>query len=210
MLPKTRRQGESQVRGCRKLASSAVVPVTLRHDATLRHGAATMPKNAAEERWIPATDAARLLGIAERTLRLRAERGQIERRRSGRHTLYRVPTLPEIETAGLPAATGTGADAALDAIGSHVIAAFNRAIGAAIDRAVAAELRAARAEALLSADTATAEFEQVRAELDAERRRADLAEATARDLGDALRKRAEVVRDLARRVGELERSRGSS
>jgi hypothetical protein len=53
--------------------------------------------------WLPPADAAIALGIAERTLRLWASRGEIQRRQSGKESLYAV--LPQSKRGSCPAST---------------------------------------------------------------------------------------------------------
>ncbi len=86
--------------------------------------------------WLPPADAAIALGIAERTLRLRASRGELQRRRDGRQTLYRVePQTTAAVDAGMPVAVANFTPA----IGIDVAA-----IAALAERAIRAEIEAER------------------------------------------------------------------
>lgn len=110
--------------------------------------------------WLPSADAARALGIAERTLRLHAERGQVVRRRDGRTVLYQVTPSAD---AGMPVAVAN-VGSAMPAT-SATDAGNTDALVSALERALE---RALRAE-LANASTA-AELANVRAELLAARK----------------------------------------
>jgi len=83
--------------------------------------------------WLPPADAARTLGIAERTLRLRASRGEIQRRRDGRQTLYRIdPQTTAAAHRGVPTA-GAGPTLAGAGDVASIVALAERAIRAEIE-----------------------------------------------------------------------------
>ncbi len=129
-------------------------------------------------RWLPAADAARALGIAERTLRHRAERGAVQRRRDGRAVLYLVTAaIPAIE-----AATPATETATETAIRQPATVADTAAVAALVNALQAALERAARAE-LAQAATA-AELER--------------AQAVAADLAQRLIRRGELLRRIVR------------
>jgi hypothetical protein len=65
--------------------------------------------------WLSSADAARALGLSERTLRLRAEHGEILRRRNGKSVLYHVPVTAGSEPSSM--ATWLPGDEAADALG---------------------------------------------------------------------------------------------
>jgi hypothetical protein len=107
--------------------------------------------------WLPATEAARVLGIAERTLRLHAERGRVARRRDGRAVLYQVTPATH---SGIPVA------AIVDVPAMPVIPATDTGNASALVTAlVDAVGRATRAE--LAADDARAELDRLRIDVDA-------------------------------------------
>ena len=123
-------------------------------------------------RLLPPREAAAALGISERALRLRGQRGTIDRHREGGAVLYVVPAATATATAaplpvpaGMPAATAA------------VLAPLVEALVAAERRAVAAEIEA----------------EQLRAQLAQVR-------AAAAELEAAHIKRAGVIRDLAEQL----------
>ena len=153
--------------------------------------------------WLPTRDAAAQLGVNRRTLQRWASAGRIESKPGpDGATLYRVAiadqaaardTVPPATVA--PATRGaTPRDFAAPSPVGELVHALRDALHSA-------------ALAGVQRDAAIAELDQVRAELDDARRRADLAESTATDLATALRRRAVIVRNLARRVGALEGGR---
>ncbi len=107
----------------------------------------TSPKIVSLPQWLEPAAAAAALGISGRTLRDRAQKGEIARRRDGRCVLYRVAIVAP--DSGMPPATAsvrvaTVAPAAPDSgTGGELVAAL-----------VAAVDRAARAEAKVDALTA--------------------------------------------------------
>jgi hypothetical protein len=99
--------------------------------------------------WLPATEAARVLGIAERTLRLHAERGRVARRRDGRAVLYQVTPATD---SGMPVAVANLTPATVATVATdtgNATAELVTALIGAVERATRAEL----------------ELEQLRAEL---------------------------------------------
>jgi hypothetical protein len=83
--------------------------------------------------WLPPADAARTLGIAERTLRLRASRGELQRRRDGRQTLYRIdPQTTAAAHRGVPTAAAGPTSAGAGDVAS-IVALAERAIRAEIE-----------------------------------------------------------------------------
>lgn len=115
--------------------------------------------------WLPATDAAKALGIAERTLRLRAERGQVARRRDGRAVLYQVTPATH---SGMPVAVAnvipaTPATPATDAGNAPEASALVNALVGAVERATRVELE--HAAALAELERMRVELASVRSEL---------------------------------------------
>jgi len=113
-------------------------------------------------RWLPAAAAAQAFGVAERTLRHRAERGHVQRRRDGRAVLYLVPATTPATVATTPATTpatvattpATGNPATLaGSADATAVAALVEAFTAAIERATRAELER---------DAVAAELDRVR------------------------------------------------
>ena len=150
--------------------------------------------------WLPTRDAAAQLGVNRRTLQRWASAGRIESRPGPDGvTLYRVPkndTAAARDTVPPTAVTRAARVAApRDTAATSPVGELVHALRDALHSAALAGVQR---------DAAIAELDQVRAELDDTRRRADLAESTATDLASALRRRAVIVRDLARRVGELQ------
>jgi hypothetical protein len=99
--------------------------------------------------WLPATEAARVLGIAERTLRLHAERGRVARRRDGRSVLYQVTPATH---SGIPVAVAnvTAATVATPATHSGNASELVTALIGAVERATRAELENERLRAELA------------------------------------------------------------
>ena len=141
--------------------------------------------------WLPPSEAAAMLGISERGLRLRAERGDVQRRKQGRGVVYRVERAPMPEA---PAEATAGSATAV----VPLTAGSAGSIAAVVDALVSAVERATRAEA---------ERDQAIARCAVIEKERDQARAVATDLGEAMRRRAIIVRDLARRVGALEGGR---
>ena len=141
--------------------------------------------------WLPPSEAAAMLGISERGLRLRAERGDVQRRKQGRCVVYRVERAPMPEAPAEATSGSATAVVPLTAGSAGSIAEVVAALVSAVERATRAE--AERDQAI--ARCAVIEHER------------DQARAAATDLASALQKRAVIVRDLARRVGALERAR---
>jgi hypothetical protein len=99
--------------------------------------------------WLPATEAARVLGIAERTLRLHAERGRVARRRDGRAVLYQVTPATH---SGMPVADAniTPATVATPATHAGNTSELVTALIGAVERATRAELENERLRAELA------------------------------------------------------------
>jgi hypothetical protein len=115
-------------------------------------------------RWLPAADAAQAFGIAERTLRHRAERGQVQRRRDGRAVVYLVNVATPATTPAIAAttpATVATTPATTPATGNPATVADTAAVAALVDALTNAIERAARAELELA--TVAAELDRVRA-----------------------------------------------
>jgi hypothetical protein len=96
--------------------------------------------------WLPATEAARVLGIAERTLRLHAERGRVARRRDGRSVLYQVTPATH---SGMPVAVANVTVATPATHAGNASELVTALIGA-VERATRAELENERLRAELA------------------------------------------------------------
>ena len=154
----------------------------------------------AAPRWIPTAAAAAALGIAERTLRPRAAKGQIERRRDGAQTVYRVTAAVD----GNPATATTNGNPATE----RQPATRRRqpaTPAAAVDLAplVAALVDAERRAALVDAERRAAELQaaQLRADLAAAVATLDQVRAAAADLERRHVKRGALLRQLAQQLG---------
>ena len=74
--------------------------------------------------WLPLDEAARVLGIAARTVRHRALQGKIERRRAGRRTLYQVNGTAALPLAGVRDDSGNNGNGGKAAIAIAGVAAM--------------------------------------------------------------------------------------
>jgi hypothetical protein len=98
----------------------------------------TSPKIVSLPQWLEPAAAAAALGISGRTLRDRAQKGEIARRRDGRCVLYRVAIVAP--DSGMPPATASVRVATV-APDSGTASELVSALVAAVDRAARAEAK---------------------------------------------------------------------
>ena len=152
--------------------------------------------------WASPSEAAAAHGISERTLRLWAKQGRVQRQGGGRSVLYRLPSRGDAApVAGMPLAAGDPVPAIAATRTVNSAAEWRDMLDAAIAARVNAERRAAVAEyraelATVDPDEYAATLEEL-ARVTAER---DEAMAAAIRLDAAMRKRFQLIQRLAARV----------
>ena len=137
-------------------------------------------------RWLSPSEAAEALGLSIRALQYRAKRGDIERRKEGRRTFYRVEGRTQLAVAPMRQSERT--HATKDARNAK------DATATAELRALLAAEQTARIDAERRAAVAEYQLENVTAER-------DLAREQGQRLAAAMRKRHGLIKRLTARLG---------
>ncbi len=143
-------------------------------------------------RWLSPSEAAEALGLSIRALQYRAKRGDIERRKEGRRTFYRVEGRTQSAVAPMRQSERTHATKdARNAKDATATAELRALLAAEQTARIDAERRAAVAEYQLK--NVTSDLETMTAER-------DLARAQGQRLADAMRKRHGLIKRLTAKL----------